>query len=466
MPGGCPTRFEIDCDLKLGSVAEDRVEQNEHILGGVVVQKVCDLWARYEAQGDDGIRELLRRARVVIRDTVKKAMLDLVGEECEVYLLDASSAEVGGKFSLHIHTSLLLREFSVDGFVVGRASNAAISLSLYLDSKKGSFTEEYLIGLLFMWSWRKPATDYKLLVTEGVVDVCVYRRNQLFRMYGNSKMGSTRFLCDVDGEGRVMPLGESVSERVERYTTRYEIVAFLADLELTEGEEPLTVQPCEDLYVGPSGARLLCERNESLGNFESLVDLVVIPSWEQRNELFEKGGGNEGQGSRVLVGRERVFDGRWVVAGMRDFNVAGRPNVQGSAGKEHKIVTSSYSFFGELGEAVIVTDLTHNGLTVHCPYCDCGVERQERSLFIDTGRPDGNPSAKSSQPPGGQMGVYCFSCCTFFLVCRLNEYDGFKEGATVLGTDDRRYIRATVLAQEYNAFVQEECGEKVTPFAG
>ena len=129
------------------------------------------------------------------------------------------------------------------------------------------------------------------------------------------------------------------------------------------------MQPCEDLYVGPTGARLLCERNESLGDFESLGEFVVIPSWEQRNELFEKGGGNETQGSRVLVGRDRIFDGRWGVAGLRDFNVAGRPIVQGSAGKEHKILTSSYSFFGELGEAVVVTDLTHNGVTVHCPYC-------------------------------------------------------------------------------------------------
>lgn len=148
------------------------------------------------------------------------------------------------------------------------------------------------------WNWEKPPVCDTSLV-HGICDVCIYRRDQLFRMYTQTKRGTCRYLREFDTTSLrakklcapVIQLPACTEDRVSRYGMRYKCVPSADDMCGTRAtvfrfvpEEGLVV--CQTIT---QDLRDFEHSREGRENGSVVVRRCVILNWVERHKFLRSG---------------------------------------------------------------------------------------------------------------------------------------------------------------------------------
>lgn len=96
-------------------------------------------------------------------------------------------------------------------------------MDILLRCKARELSRADLICLMIMRDW-DPVESIDDILRKGVVDVCVYGRNQQFRMLENSKIGKNCSLRPMHSDGNVEHHCSFVPERnMELHEERYKV---------------------------------------------------------------------------------------------------------------------------------------------------------------------------------------------------------------------------------------------------
>ncbi|MGH0951028.1 hypothetical protein [Bacillus mycoides] len=396
----------VDADMKLSIEKEKEVwERNTPLLGGRFIGEVR------EVLREKRFDEVLVEARTSVVTIFTERLRELTGQQFEVYALDASCCKKQ-KFSMHLHTTLQMQSHCVDAGIVGYALNACINLWIWKQSRADTPSRLSVVGAAFLWNWEDPPTTIRGLCSSGMVDVSVYSKNRLMRMYAQSKRGTNRPLREVAADGTLKNIPSDAGACIATYLQKYEINVSLGD-----DDSVVSVRMPEGLYVARSVHAAYQER----GAQREFGITLCIPFWIDRFSLCTD--------KEKMAAKQK-----------REPRVRGTPGedaITSSPCKRAILILSTMVLYDEYSYAVLARDLDDTGKIVHCPLCDCEEGKKLESLHMheQIGSPDGNPSAKTIRSKYHDMGVKCFNCQNFFLICAIEDYAGFHEGSTVIESE-------------------------------
>ena len=381
--------------------------------------------------------DILQYLRVFMMRFMRRELSDIFGRDVGVRFLDASDSR---KFSLHIHTDVPLQSHVVEGNPLACELNRRLLKKIWMLWRSATETDPNLVRLILLFP-RKLPTDVKNASVEGVFDCSVYSRNRLFRLFGNTKKGSYRFLrkCSTDGSS-VEPLPERLGDLCS-IAASY-LIQRLQGLDFSDEIAPRVY--CFDAsasaYSSTASRRAYALRPSDIKGSET--PLTTYEGWDgdiRRTGLacfLEcRGGGNSprvpSEGSAIKRNNNGALTRRMC-----------QSSRCGDDSRCRVILSDDLLYLEGAKDGIQAANLG-KGDVVHCLECDLTTE----------GAPDNNPSAVALETDDLDIAYYCFACEKLFVVRHRVDYDGFKEEADVkvfLGDDDR-YFSERILRDVFDA---------------
>ena len=364
--------------------------------------------------------ETIRQLRNFLFAFIQTELLDIVGRRVKVRFLDASGLR---KFSIHIHTDLVLEANIVEGNGLACELNRRLLHRVWKnvsEARRAVPARDQTLAMMLLLPNKLPLRSNKDASVHGIFDCSVYSRNRLFRLFGNCKRGSPRFLQEWDSSsGEVITLPTGWRELAKRG----EIYLIQRAAGFGGGEIIWRTNPLKNIFSSANAQRAYTMRSAGKKQNEGL--LMPRETWENEvvniglTALFTSDGSDRGE-----EGNER-----------NRSLVRNAPPIRESC---FAVVLSTEKVFVEndRGDGISAGEL-QRGQVIHCRDCD----------LTARGEPDQRPSAVAIQTDDLDIGYYCFSCQKTFIVRHTVDYEGFKEEANLilrLGPDEPYFSYRTL----------------------
>lgn len=483
--------FTIDCDAtytKCEDVCADAKASSEAILGERLYAKLRGLhevlWGSEALNCLDFENVGKLRANFIRRCIMKRTktqLQELFTEPVavEIDVLDSSTTK---KLSLHIHTNLGIYQWHVEGSVLCSLLNIALTTELLRSVKSvnemcecpgticicgvperwdvekifglyepceckvhgalsTSITEDMIV-LAMTWPWHVKTKSVKDLCQHGLADHAVYSRKRLFRLIGNSKIGKSNALKEVDKRtGDIRRLPDTAEDLLTLWEQKYRIKAAKRDTIIHFVDKDTF--GC--LYISPSAFHSIQSRPLPYGEIplhpgSSMVYngplSLKVPHVNVLREL-----GIDVEGTAL---RQSAREAQW-----KEPPVVSRHVDRVQDEPKYEIMRSDVALYGDSFVPVMAGDVDP-GAVLHCPKCD-----------IRNGEPDGNPSMRALEDRGSlETSLYAFCCRTFFVIRHVVDYEGFKTSAFII-PENQQYITADDFIRDTHVLPEVRCG----PFA-
>jgi late competence protein required for DNA uptake (superfamily II DNA/RNA helicase) len=338
-------------------------------------------------------------------------------------VLDATrSSGEKPKFSLHVHTKLAILQHSTDGAALAAAVNFYCVLDLWKSVMMPDVDIATLLLFALVWPWGKMPKHLDEVAEIGFIDLSIYSKNRVMRMYGQSKFGESRPLCEVDmTNGTVVPLQFDPEVVWRRWKEKYQIKVEQPGTEIVSvlysGIPPY-------LGVRPSTLRALACRERVLpgsAGTRNVAYVVLLPPLENFND----------SGFDFLLERGVCIEPSRIVSTSAKQAAAANVPVPASVMKgksDFNVLLSDSTLFNDRGDLVVVEDIAAGDI-LHCPKCD---------LSSAGDCPDFNPSMRAFSPEPYEVMLYCFGCNVLHIVRNVVDYVGFKDNAYTV--DGEKYL--------------------------
>jgi late competence protein required for DNA uptake (superfamily II DNA/RNA helicase) len=356
------------------------------------------------------------------------------GETLISGLLDATRpAGEKPKFSLHVHTKLGIFQHFCDGAAIAAAVNLRCIFDLWkvILLPDADIVDVVLFALV--WPWTSLPTRLEEVAQRAhFIDVSIYSRNRVMRMYGQSKFGESRPLREVDlANGALLDLPSNSAEMWERWSSKYRIMIHEAGTGIIS---VLSSSIPAHFGMRPSVSRALaCRETVIIGSagtiggvcvnmlrpVESFDDLFILEFASQHGLCLEPSPSTSASARKAVNPNVPVP----------------RSAVSGKSG-DFTILLSDSTLFNDRGEAISVDEICAGDI-LHCPKCDV-----VRSSGITA--PDLNPSMRAFSPSTHEVMLYCFACNVLHIVRNVVDYTGFKEDAFIV-ENETGYLTADIV---------------------
>lgn len=325
-----------------------------------------------------------RRARMlttlIMRLLKRHIMFSLPNPDLDVVCFHACSK---AKFSLHV----IFPNILMDNTQVSMIAFVAETVAFFEWAKENM--EAKMDCADMKWAISK--------LNEKLIDMSVYKVNQLFRIPGNTKFQQNRPLRTVD-----VSSDNAGVINIDIDDWKYsDCVKSIADLKrflvtcVDESEELLKVMPSKHLeLLSPT---YFCEEFYSRDDLRD--DMLPSGRYIKPKSIIR------GDGSK----RRRVIDERQNrIQTLQEKNRLGLTNK-----RDIYLLDDDEHVVREDGSKILARYL-HVAEVIYCNRCD-----------FENGAPFGVPSAKSFCTPGDEIGIYCFNCSSITWVLSTSDQEGF-----------------------------------------
>lgn len=381
-----PFAMDIDNPIKAYFLETSNIE----ILVSTFCEKAKQLWLE-ETSSDILTLDFYRKRRRLLTEYLTGIVITLVGSpNAELWVFVTSAVSPEKKFPLYLHTNILLDSWSVDGKILACAINLASNLHVLKTLRMEKPSPALLFLCTFLWDWSHMYTNQTQFSPRDVLDVAIYSRNRMFRMFLNTKFGRNKPLCSVDRRDKVRTRSSDLSHNFGDYEEKYEIVVRASSL---FKQVPLKLRPCEGVYIGATALRKVQEQEARTG---TTFNDLKISRFEEMYTNLEK--------SPIFraekPSREKLFPDVYTQNNCNErivtFN-SGSSQFSLTRGvlAKHMVRFPHVAVFDEYTIKLPASEMKgRNGDTIYCPVCDCSAKSEILGLIVlRCGVPNENPSA-------------------------------------------------------------------------
>lgn len=345
-----------------------------------------------------------RMTTLILRIIKRHLGLSFTRNHEKVYVFHSCNRS---KYSIHV----VFPEFVFDNTQVSMVSYVAECKAFfqYVQENSGSNTTGQAEDNTTKWCVSHISAD--------IIDISVYKVNQLFRIPGNSKLGQNRPLLRVQFDD-----GWNASLEITSpgyiYTETVNCVSALKNFLVTvidEEAEMIAVKPSLHLpLVSP-----FTIQDELYGNNTQKDNM--LPSGRFIKEVVCAGPTGNNKKLRIMSNHESAISK--LIA----------KNRIGLSRKKDIILLDDDEYVYREDKSRVKGRKLHPKEIIFCNKCD-----------VDNGRPFGLPSAKVFHSAGDELGIYCFNCETVTWLLCTAEQEGFSV------TCDNQFIDTPYAKLNYN----------------